>query len=205
VLVPQLALTMWRYLIALTAACCLFAMQDSDRNRIHIRLKSVTFDPLQTAGKDASEGGERWIVQLHRQPSRDDRAKGTYGLKLDHYIPNSAFLEKLKPAAAERVRASGLVRWVGPYLPDYKVDPDVAKQGPGAILLVEGFSDLTAEALAAAVRNAGFTAVEKTETGSPRLRLRANSPNDAAGLAALPEVYFIQPVARIDIDTRAPD
>jgi hypothetical protein len=55
---------------------------------------------------------EARIVQFHQAPSEPDvaRLRAAYGLRLDQYIPNLAFLERLAPPTIDSVRDDFLVR-----------------------------------------------------------------------------------------------
>lgn len=191
--------------VALFTTCLLLAQEPAARRMI--RLKSVTLDPMTAEQRRPSEGWERWIVQLHRPPTRDDRQVLTsrYDLKLDSYIPDTAYLEKVSATVAERLRSSELVRWVGPYLPEYKMDPRTANQPAGSILVAEGFADLTVDELVSAVKRAGLNDIimaEKPRQSTPRVRFRTRSSDDARIAAAVPGVYLVEPAPKISIDER---
>jgi|GEM_PF-1896947 len=107
-----------------------------------IRLKSVTFDPL-VRGPDLS----RFPAALVSGPDTTPGRKGLYllqfdgpvtdawkdavqqlGVQLYGYMPEYAFVTRIDPATLAGVRALPFVRWVGPYIPAYRISPDLVAQ-----------------------------------------------------------------------------
>lgn len=165
-----------------------------------IHLKYATFDPL--AGEpsipsnlravSSSKEGDCYIVQFVG-PVRDDwksqlEAAGTV---LD-YVPDRAFAVVLSSEAAERVRSLEFVRWVGPFHPAYRIDPEVLN-GPGVARVSVAFHKGQSSSRARAEISRMGGNVEKSEDSPHGAHVRATGPKGLlARLAALPEVDWIE-------------
>jgi hypothetical protein len=177
---------------------------------MRIRLKAVEFEPRTTEQIVAPPDWDRWIVQFGRTLTRDDmeRVRREFGLALQRYVPERAYLERGDATLAARLRQDSLVRWVGPYLPEYKLDPAVARRraaDPARDLTVvaEGYADVRGGDLLAAIRRAGLGRAEALRTppgAAPRVRVHVPPSADVSTLAQLREVFFIEPAPRIVID-----
>ena len=200
----------WRLAaLFVTIGVCLCAAQEKALE-MRIRLKSMEFDPLTTPQPEAAAGGDRWIVQFTRSLTRAEMAQvqRDYGLRLDRYIPEGAYLERVDAGRIADIKRDPLVRWVGLYLPAYKLDPAVLQQGRAdpsreIALLVEGYADGSSEALLGAIRRAGYTraeAVGSAAQGTPRVHVVVVGPVDVTALTHLPEVLHIEPRPRTVID-----
>jgi hypothetical protein len=101
----------------------------AEKKQLHLRF--ATFDPLTEApsipkGFTAPEDGRLWIVQWHGTVDRETRDQLTRsGAEILRYLPDDACLVALAPKAAKQVRQLPRVRWVGPYQPAYRIDPNV--------------------------------------------------------------------------------
>ena len=200
----------WRLAALLvTIGVCLCAAQE-EAPEMRIRLKSMEFDPLTTPQPEAPVGGDRWIVQFKRSLTRAEmeQVQQEYGLRLDHYIPEGAYLERADAGRVADLRRDPLVRWVGPHLPEYKPDPAVLQRGCAdpsreIAILVEGYADVSSEVLLGAIRHAGYTraeAVGSPAQGTPRVRVFVSGAADVTALTRLPEVLHVEPPPRIVID-----
>ena len=195
--------------LLVTIGVCLCAAQEKALE-MRIRLKSMEFDPLTTPQPEAPAGGDRWIVQFTRSLTRAEmeQVQREYGLRLDRYIPEGAYLERADTGRIADLRRDPLVRWVGPYLPEYKLDPAVLQRGRAdpsreIALLVEGYADVSSEALLGAIRRAGYTRAEGVGSpaqGTPRVHVVVAGPADVTAVTRLPEVLHIEPPPRIVID-----
>jgi hypothetical protein len=122
-----------------------------DQQVFHVSIGAESFDPKEAAtrarrrataakkrrGELAAEAGltapteeapEPVIVQFARELSAEDigRLRDEYGLKLDQYIPNLAYLERVAPTTIVRLRRDPLVRASIPYHPELKLAPSIA-------------------------------------------------------------------------------
>lgn len=197
--------------LLVTINVCLCAAQEK-APEMRIRLKSVEFDPLTTPQPERPAGGDRWIVQFTRSLTRAEmeRVQREYGLGLDHYIPDGAYLERVEAGRIADLRRDPLVRWMGPYLPEYKLDPAVLQRGRADpskefAMLVVGHADVSSEALMGAIRGAGYTRVEAVGApgqGGARVRVVVSRAADVTAVTRLPEVLHVEPPPRTVIDRK---
>lgn len=109
-------------------------MNTSDR--LPIRLAGFEFDPLhdeppvpeELRTRELSERSA-YIVQFWEPLVLSDRQRlqSEYGLGLTDYIPESSYLERLDPAAVDKLSSSSLVRAVVPYHPGLKLSPTIGR------------------------------------------------------------------------------
>lgn len=97
-----------------------------------IRLKSREFTPapgVDTALQSVAPGPRHGLIQLHRIPTGPERkALREAGVVLLTYIPDRAFLALL-PADVNPVLRLGAVRYVGPLMPDDKIERRILSEG----------------------------------------------------------------------------
>jgi hypothetical protein len=136
------------------------------------------------------------------------RLRDAHGLKLDRYLPDSGYLERLSPAAIATVSADFLVRSCTAMDPARKLSPSIADLpgAPGAGL----------EFSATLFEEADFTAVEARLAAAGASDIRITDDREAGGLAAahfqladsaaattvagIDEVVWIEPVFPIAVD-----
>src|SRR4051812_13821994 len=96
---------------------------------VRVFVGSRAFDPL-TVASGAPVSGLA-IVQFTGPltPPDADRLRAAHGLRLEHYLPGLAYLERLEPAAAEALRLDFLVRAVVALDPVLKLAPAAAQAG----------------------------------------------------------------------------
>ena len=102
----------------------LVAARATARDGSSIHLVGATFDPIVEGVVGARNGDRLVIVQLDGPVRREHRAalEGA-GLEVHHYLPENAFAVVLPPdVEIDRARDLPHVRWIGPYLAEYKVD-----------------------------------------------------------------------------------
>jgi hypothetical protein len=197
-------------MVVVTTGLSLGATQEQARD-MRIRLKWMEFDPLMTAPVTTPTGWDRWIVQFNHSLTRAERARvqREYGLRVDHYIPDGAYLERIDTGRVTDLRRDPLVRWVGPYLPEYKLDPAVLRRRDAdpsreMMVLVAGYADVSSEKLLEAIRRIGARAeaMGAPPAGTPRARVAISGPADLTALSRLPEVLLIEPWPRIVVDQK---
>jgi hypothetical protein len=186
-----------------------------------IYLRSGDFDPLSdtapgadSTGLAASAANPLLLVQF-RGPVQaawtDELVR--QGADLLGYIPDHTFLIRSEPEAAERIRALEMVRWVGPYRPDYKLAPDLAAPTTGLAaapttqeMLVAGFADVSLAELEDLLHAAGATLHEaSTSAIGPIARvtlLDASTRNEIAQHAAVSWIEPYTPPAITNIEAR---
>ncbi|MEU7858307.1 S8 family serine peptidase [Nonomuraea sp. NPDC049141] len=164
------------------------------------------FDPVELAQESAAAGARATVVQVAASLSEPDiaRLKAAYGLRLDRFIPNLAYLERLDTATADRVRADFLVRAVTPFPQGSKLSPDIPATGPLDLVAVL-FDDSDADAVTAALTTIGAHDIATVDGrafgGRLRLRLTLDDAAKVAQVAALEDVTWLEPVpAIVDAD-----
>ncbi len=169
------------------------------------------------ARADGPAGGppDTRIVQFTRPLMNQDieRLRADYGLALSAYVPNNAYVERVPAAVRRRLKNEPLIRAVVPYLPEYKVSAAVydrerslpASVDPGdhqleASLFDRGSIDVVVATLEELGARDIVTVDDRPIGGLARVRfvLPVDTPVDA--IAALDDVRWIEPVARIVVD-----
>jgi hypothetical protein len=113
---------------------------DRTPNTLHLRY--ATFDPLESAPAvpavlRAREDPGVYVVQLHHHATQADRdAIAATGARLGRYLPSDAYIVRMDAPTAATVRGLGVVRWVGPFHPAYKLDEPLLQ----AIVLGGGYT-----------------------------------------------------------------
>ncbi len=164
-----------------------------------IRLRTQAIDP----GASAQPGVERerglFLVQFRGpvQPEWRDQLAGV-GATLLRYVPEDAFVVRFDRAGPGLVRALPFVQWVGPYRPEHKVHPLVARRGDSpdvSILLAPGAApnDL------AAAKNA-FRRLQQESRSRFGAILRGQlAPGQLRRLADSDSVLWIEPAPQIKL------
>lgn len=156
--------------------------------------------PLDLAAQGGAGEHGYYLVQA-RGPVTDAwcAALAADGAQLYGYVPESAFLVGLDPAAWERVGARADVAWVGPFHPAYRISPAIGKQtfvspqraaDERLTLLVRAFRDL--DGVAAQVAAVGCEVLDRTDDGLSRRLLVRAAPDLVAAIARLRDVWWIE-------------
>src|SRR5262249_16802097 len=99
------------------------------RDGSHLFLLPIAFDPkaaspdFSAEGLPAASAGDYGIVQFAPGALAEKERLEKAGGRFYGYLPDNAFQARLTPEARRLVSESPGVRWVGPYLPGYKVHP----------------------------------------------------------------------------------
>ncbi|WP_219530526.1 S8 family serine peptidase [Nonomuraea guangzhouensis] len=166
------------------------------------------FDPVDLAPESAAAGPQATVVQFTALLSGPDiaRLRAAYGLRLDRFVPNLAYLERLDAATADRVRADFLVRAVTPFPQASKLAPDIPATGPLDLTAVL-FDDSDAAAVTAALTTLGARDVATSDArafgGRLRLRLSLDVTTKLAQVVAIEDITWIEPVPTI-VDADVP-
>lgn len=96
-------------LLVATVVCVCAAREQASEMRI--RLKSVEIDPRTTKQVVVPPDWDRWIVQFARPLTREDmeRVQREWGLALQRYIPDGAYLERVDAQLVARLEVG--TRW----------------------------------------------------------------------------------------------
>lgn len=179
-----------------------------------VTVAGYSFDPLEREPAIPDElrarenAGGRVIVQFKQALTAEQRAElKKLGLTLTRYLPQFSYAEKLAGPALEALKRLPYVRWVGPFHPAFKIDPQIGKhqfvtperkEVQGLILIVVLEADTNVQATSDAMKKIGVEimrviAPAKNAKGQgSRLRVRADNAGVIAKLAALPEVEWIE-------------
>jgi hypothetical protein len=159
------------------------------------------FDPAEAVPAEAG-GPQATIVQFAALLSEPDiaRVKAAYGLRLDRFIPNLAYLERLDAPTADRVRADFLVRAVSPFPQASKLSSDIPATAPLDLIAVL-FDDADPDAVSATLATTGAhdlaTADDREFGGRLRLRLTLDDTSKVAQVAAVDDITWLEPVPTI--------
>ena len=205
-------LTIGLLLLAITYAFPADATPTSPEAGPRLHLRRATFDPLREepslpAGLMApdSVADERGyaIVQFQGpiQPDWWDAATAA-GAELLEYVPDHAFVARLKPGAAKALLSLPMVRWIGPFHPAYKLSPALAaafaggQHGQDGDILDLRIRIFAGEDLAAVERELAALGARLTSRstnqwgGTLRLQLPASA---LAAASRLPAISWLEP------------
>ena len=98
-----------------------------------LHLRFGTFDPVtQPPGfseEPSTPNGNLWIVQCRHTMDGVFRDQLTQvGAKLLRYVPDDAYIVQLKPETVVSLRKLDTIRWIGPYHPAYRLDPNLSPE-----------------------------------------------------------------------------
>jgi hypothetical protein len=129
-----------------------------------IEIAGYSFDPLADAApvpahlrtEPAATGSSWWLVQLHRSPTRAERARlqRQFALELTRHVPVHAYLEKIDAARVGELRREDLVRAVIAHQPAFKISPALRAPAEGR-LVVTLFDAADAEGVMGRLRTLG--------------------------------------------------
>ena len=148
---------------------------------------------------------EATIVQFTAALTWPDavRLEAAYGLKLDRYIPNLAYLERLPAETIGRLRSDFLVRACIPLDPALKLAPwiaDSVQPAPGAPLelIATLFDDADISAVESALGAIGVRDVQIVDDrpigGRVHARFVLDDPARLAQIADIDDVVWVEPV-----------
>ncbi len=142
---------------------------------------------------------EPMIVQFERALSADETARfrDEYGLKLDQYVPNLAYLETLPPDTVARLRRDPLVRACVPMHPELKLAPNIESEpSPTGEYSAALTDDAQPDTVAAALAALGARDVRVFDDRPLGGRLRARFALD--DVAQVPRVADIPAIAAVE-------
>ncbi|RIK44518.1 MAG: hypothetical protein DCC55_02310 [Chloroflexi bacterium] len=174
-----------------------------------IYLQTRTFDPVYDgpangaaiqAAQVNARGLAYYLVQFHGPVERSwAQQVEALGGQVLGYVPENTHVVRIRPDQAANVASLPVVRWVGPYLPDYKLAPSLqmqsaaASQDGDAEFYVMAFPGVATAALISFLQAQGATIQESAQSGLGVLfRLRAPA-HSAAAIAQHPDVSWVEP------------
>src|SRR5688572_1138079 len=97
-----------------------------------IGMDQATFDPLAErpdfSGSPFAWDGEVYLVQFHTQVLEEYRAAlEAAGARVYDHLVNHTLLARMTPAVRSQVEALEVVRWVGPFHPELRLEPGIAE------------------------------------------------------------------------------
>jgi Subtilase family len=170
----------------------------SERQDFRLMVGPEPFDPADVE-PSAVAGAVATVVQFAALLSEPDIARLTaaYGLRLDRFVPNLAYVERLDAATADRVRADFLVRAVSPFPQASKLSSEIPATGPLDLLAVL-FDDSDAAAVTAALTVIGahdvVTIDDREFGGRLHLLLTLDDATRLAQVAAVDDITWVEPV-----------
>lgn len=196
-------------------------MQESEQRQL-VRVAGLSFDPL-TEEPDILEslrtkrypyGSTLTIIQFKKPLTNEERAQiqGSYGLDLTAYLPDFAYVEKISDAILNRISQDPLFRASLPYHTAFKLDPEIGKRTfvspsriaePGILLMVMLAEGASLDAVINSIRNLGFEIVSSTsepELNIKRVKVRVQQSADAARIAELDEVRYVEEVGDVTLN-----
>lgn len=111
------------------------------------------------------------------------------GVRLLRYLPDFGYVARGNASALRRASGLPFLRWIGPYLPDYRLSPVLPDSGPTtAVVALESFAD--PDAVRGSARTLGL---EVESAGTSLVRLRGDAERIRV-LAEREDVVWIAPV-----------
>lgn len=173
-----------------------------------IRLQAGVFDPLRRGLPEGEVGaasvnadGLTTVLVQFNGPVEATWAQqvAALGGQIVGYIPDNTHIVRLAVADVDKVASLPAVRWIGPYLAEYKVAPDLAVLSASAAQTAEievalsAFPGASGAALEAFLRSQGAT-ITAAGQSSLGLLYRIRLPLAvAATLAQHPDISWIEP------------
>ncbi|MEM3396507.1 MAG: S8 family serine peptidase [Thermoplasmata archaeon] len=160
-----------------------------------ILLRNYQFDPLQGESGLQNVGSDVKIVQFIG-PVKDSwkTALVNLGCEIYWYVPNNAFLVKVPSSSLSLVKKLSFVRWVGEYLPAYKVDTALSGMGEAKVSI----SLLEPEALGGVMSVINSYGGEVIKASSTRVIAKLSQAGIRA-VAELAGVEFVSPYYEMKI------
>ena len=193
--------------VVLTLALALVMLPGITGATIH--LAAHPFDPAEgepdidswlRAEEPAPGEAGYYLVQLNGPPDAENKAAvQRAGGELIAYVPDNAYIVRMGTGAANALRSSDLVDWVGTYHPAYKISPTLGthefrnpKRAADSFLTlrVRVFDDLGGTA--DAVRRLGAEVLETSDDGFQKLLIVRASRPVVNSIARLAEVWWIE-------------
>jgi hypothetical protein len=167
-----------------------------------IKLRNQTIEPSREATAHAADSTPQkglFLIQLSGPADAESRAQLTsLGIELLHYVPEDAFVARLKNVPPGQVRRLPFVHWMGRYRPDHKVHQRVAQAvdaPPVSVLLGRG---ATPNEIAGAKR--AFRKVQQESHSRLGTVLRGQlAPGQLQALAQSDSVLWIEPAPKMKL------
>lgn len=182
---------------------------------VRIELRAASFDPLRTgiaetlgrfpeAIRSLKAPDHLVIIQFDGPPLPEwlERVRKD-GATIFDYVPRNAYLARLPPEAMRRTGSRPFVRAVVPYLPAFRVDPDLAPGGDGGEmgpvrLILQAAPDRYPAGLSSVLRSLAPSVALVEEGRHPgavlaEVEIEASSlPSLLPRLVSIPDLFWIE-------------
>jgi hypothetical protein len=154
-----------------------------------------------------------YLVQLHQSPDAETRTQlqAQLGVKLEDYVPELSYVEKLTPSAATAAAADPRIRSVIPYEPAFKLSPNIGtfeprteerKAAPGLLLMAFLFPDADVDAVSQSIASVGGTGMQafddrRLKGGTARIRFSLPSDSGLPAIAQIDGIRWVEEVGEI--------
>ena len=198
-------------------------IKDSVSRDYRIRINHYNFDPLRnppqkdSALEEANTKADSiyQLIQFKNSLTRQqmNMLKEQHGLKINEYIPNFAYIERVGRNQLEKIKSLPFYRWNGNYEPVYKISRGVGKGKfesnqrkavTGIIINVVCNKNVNLQEFIQKLKGQKFTVLQtfglEKNNADNRIRIRVNNLSDVRRLANFPEVKWIEEEGDISID-----
>ena len=193
-----------RYALALTLACLLLSLTRYAHGEVNgpaLHLKTGLVDTSSPSAFPGADSSLYRIVQLQGPilPAWREALEAN-GATLLEYLPDYAYLVRVRGVSSARLQSLPGVRWVGPYRAEYKLAPELAKAEGQVEVMIQVFAGEDPQAVARAVEGWGGKA-RSASSGELAGYLQAMIPATALPrLVALPAVSWVEPYLSAELD-----
>jgi len=128
-----------------------------------------------------------------------------YGLKLNRYIPNFTYLERITESQIKRINNLPYFRWNGTYQPGYKISAKIGENTfetrkrraeRGLVLVLVLHNDTSIDTVATKLRSNNVQILKVFDLSElnteSRIRVRILNPNKLATIAKMEEIVWIE-------------
>ena len=187
----------------------------------HIRILDYSFDPLKESPiseetlkyhAERAPRSSHWILQFNAPLTREMRSyfQKKYRLKLDHYIPENAYVEQLDLRVLKRLSREKAYRTHIRYEPAFKISPFIGSHKfrsaerraiDGLLLMVVAFRGSNKDEFAEQLKASGSEVLslmdDRKAGGKLRARILMPTDGDVKKLAQIEAVEWIEEVAEL--------
>lgn len=185
-----------RCICSLLLVCCFSAVAANENPGKPIRLRN--FDRTQSAAKALSSAPASGLFVLQFrdpvQPQWREQLRAM-GVELLHYVPDDAFVARLKDVSQTSVQALEFVQFVGDYRPEHKVLRSLLQSATTTNVSVSVLLSPLASDSEIAQTKTSFTSVEsESQTHANRILRGSVTPTQLNELSQSPTVLWIEPL-----------
>ena len=181
-----------------------------------VTIGTFRFDPADSLRDEPGAG--TWIVQFKATLGVTDaeRMRSSFGLRLTDFVPQLAYIERISPDVAAKLRDDPLVRAIAPYTSELKLGnvlDDVRRnqshKRPVAQFYAILFADADAAAAAEAIGGISVSPVtaldDRPHGGHQSVRFGVKNLDNLADVTILDGVRFVEPVLEVVEDEGGAD